>query len=392
MSHSAYMVIGLGYGDEGKGSVVDYLVRHHRASLVVRFNGGAQAAHRVVAPDGKCHIFRQFGSGSLVPGVQTFLSRFMLFNPIEAFWESRLLGDALDRSVVDGDALVTTPYHVAANRLKELSRGGRRHGSCGLGIGETVEDSLAECPFRLTVRDLLSAKEIMAKLKHHRHVKQIQLAGCIKMVGDTDCEPIRDAMRQLHSDDELSAAAEVFAHVGERIRVVDAGFLGEHLRADGSTVFEGAQGVLLDQDFGTAPYNTWSKTTFQNALSLLDDTGFGGYREAVGVTRWYMTRHGDGPFATENDGMTRSLPEYANMDSPWQGRFRCGRLDLPLLESAVNYCKPDSIAVTCMDRLIEVPGAKFDLASLEARLNIPIRLLSYGPTAEGKVERAAESV
>ena len=76
------VIIGLGFGDEGKGSCVDYNVRAHEADLIVRFNGGAQCAHAVVLEDGRHHTFAQFGSGTLVPGCRTHLSRFMLVNPI----------------------------------------------------------------------------------------------------------------------------------------------------------------------------------------------------------------------------------------------------------------------------------------------------------------------
>ena len=82
MENEVILVSGLGFGDEGKGSIVDYLVRTKGAEVVVRFNGGAQAGHNVVTPEGLHHTFSQFGSGTFVPGVKTHLSRFMILNPL----------------------------------------------------------------------------------------------------------------------------------------------------------------------------------------------------------------------------------------------------------------------------------------------------------------------
>ncbi len=83
----AFIVIGLAYGDCGKGTIVDYLTRRHAAHTIIRFNGGAQAAHNVITPDDRHHTFAQFGSGLFVPGVRVYLSRFMLVEPYALFNE-----------------------------------------------------------------------------------------------------------------------------------------------------------------------------------------------------------------------------------------------------------------------------------------------------------------
>ena len=134
----AFLVAGLGFGDEGKGSIVDYLVRRENARTVVRFNGGAQAAHNVVTPEGAHHTFAQFGSGSFA-GAETVLSKFVMVNPPALLKEAAALkGKGVEPQVyVDKAALVTTPFHVAVNRIKESRRGSGRHGSCGMGIFET---------------------------------------------------------------------------------------------------------------------------------------------------------------------------------------------------------------------------------------------------------------
>src|SRR5437773_11389748 len=102
MRRQAIIVIGLAFGDEGKGSIVDFLTRRYNAHTVVRFNGGPQAGHNVVTSDGRHHTFSQFGSGTFVPGVRTLLSRFVLIEPYAMFKEAAHLNDigvcdALDR-------------------------------------------------------------------------------------------------------------------------------------------------------------------------------------------------------------------------------------------------------------------------------------------------------
>src|SRR3954452_5420312 len=133
MQH-ALLTVDLGFGDAGKGSIVDFLARAHAAHTVVRYNGGAQAAHRVVtsSPSPREHVFAQFGSGTLA-GAATHLSRFMLLDPLAMLEEARHLAalgsDPLQRTTIDEGAPIITPFGRAINRLRELARGSQRHGS-----------------------------------------------------------------------------------------------------------------------------------------------------------------------------------------------------------------------------------------------------------------------
>jgi len=144
---TAFLVVDLGFGDAGKGLLSYYLVRTTGARWVVRFNGGAQAGHNVVTTDGRHHTFSQVGAGSFVPGVRTYLARDMVVHPTALDSEARHLArvgvaDAMRRMHVDPECRVTTPFHQASTRVRELLRGAARHGSCGVGVGETVRDSL----------------------------------------------------------------------------------------------------------------------------------------------------------------------------------------------------------------------------------------------------------
>ena len=139
----AIAVVDLGFGDAGKGLLTDFLTRRTSAEVIVRFNGGAQAGHNVVTADGRHHTFAQMGAGSFSPGVRTFLSRDVVVHPTALLVEARVLAtkgvpDALLRIAMSERSLVVTPFHQAANRLRELARNEARHGSCGVGVGETV--------------------------------------------------------------------------------------------------------------------------------------------------------------------------------------------------------------------------------------------------------------
>lgn len=351
---SALLVCGLGWGDEGKGSIVDYLTRRRGARLVVRHNGGAQAAHNVVTDDGRHHTFAQFGAGTLA-GAETFLSRYMLVNPIFMFAEAKHLAeigvsDPLSLVRADKRALVTTPYHVALNRLKELARGEGRHGSCGMGIGETTEYALAHPDEALRVGDLQSVAVLHEKLGALRQRAQ-------RAARDLSLRGSDDESRELHvltDESVLYRTVDFFMTWASRVRCVGPAWLDPVLAANDMTViFEGAQGVLLDQDHGFFPYTTWSDCTFGNVERLLNEADFRGEKERIGVVRAYATRHGAGPFPTEVSGL--AFTGEHNAFGPWQGAFRAGWLDLPLLRYAADVCGGiTSVAVTCLDHLQEV--------------------------------------
>lgn len=338
------IVVGLGFGDEGKGAVVDALCHDGPVTSVVRFNGGAQAAHNVVVGD-RHHTFSQFGAGTLA-GVPTHLSRHVLVEPIALAGESEDLAalgvaDPLRLLSVDADALLTTPLHVAANRAREDARGRSRHGSCGKGIGETAWYAL-----------LAERGAVPGDVMEHQRV--LGVPGLPPTVGDCARPPVLraklDALARFYepligagtSVDDLVALYRDFAGA---VRVTTGDEVGR-LADRGRLVFEGAQGVLLDQWRGFHPHTTWSTVTPDNARGLL------GHRRAtvIGVTRTYQTRHGAGPFPTEDHDVAERFPERHNGTGEYQGSWRAGHLDAVLLRYAVAACGGvDALAVTHLD-------------------------------------------
>lgn len=337
------IVVDLSFGDAGKGTVVDWLCARPAGApvaAVVRFNGGAQAAHHVVTADGRHHAFAQFGAGSFTPGVATHLSRFMLVEPLalanEAAHLSRLgVHDVLDRLTVDRHALLTTPYHRAANQARERARGAGRHGSCGVGIGETMAYALAHPGDAPTVADCQAPARLARKLRRLRECLAAQVV--------------------LGATPTIEATVDAYRAFGDRVAIVDDRWLARVLRR-GPVVFEGAQGVLLDEWRGFHPHTTWSTTTFDNAEALLAEAGLGGEGYRLGVLRTYSTRHGAGPLVTEDEALTEALPDAHNGEHLWQGGFRVGHFDAVAHRYAVEVCgRVDGIALTHVDRAAAHP-------------------------------------
>lgn len=346
------IVVGLGYGDEGKGSWVDHLVRHHGVKYVVRFNGGAQAMHHVVAPDGRMHRFAQFGSGTLVDGTYTCLSRFMLIEPEALLAEAEQLEslgvqNPMGRVIVSENAPVIIPFNRLLNRIQEVYRGHARHGSCGFGIGITQADVENLGGQALYVRDLnrQGLREKLAWLA----IRKVELAR------EHLSDATRDLVEQI-SHVDLDYYVDLYRRFFAAVQVVsEASFL--QILRENDTVFEGAQGVLLDQQYGFFPHCTRSNTTFENALKLLDEAGFDGSITKVGLLRGYGTRHGAGPFVTEDT--TLELPACHNETNSWQGMFRLGWFDVVAARYALDVVGGvDTLAITNLDRMRDLDEIK----------------------------------
>jgi adenylosuccinate synthase len=366
----AFVVVGLGFGDEGKGTIVDALVRRHGSDLVVRHNGGCQAGHNVVLPDGRHHTFAQWGSGTFVEGCRTYLSRFMIVNPAAMVFENTMLQgdgvlDAFERMYIDERCLISTPFHQAANRLREMSRRADRHGSCGEGIGETVKDSL-EVPSSevLRVHHIENSDKLNDILHATQQRKRAECADLIHVFRN-ETGTAAQACWMLEEPEAIEKIAQLYRQVYERANIVRAGDEPDLLKSAKVPVFEGAQGVLLDEWKGFHPFTTWSTTTSQNAKTILNDIDYHHPVEVIGVTRSYHTRHGAGPFPTEVEmregaGRKKHVEEVNwhakgehNVTTQWQEHFRVGHLDEVLLRYAIQADGfITQLAITHMDSVM----------------------------------------
>ncbi|MEI8339177.1 MAG: adenylosuccinate synthetase [bacterium] len=363
----AHIVVGLGYGDEGKGTMTDFLCRYHKANLVVRFNGGPQAGHNVVMSDKTHHKFSQIGSATFVPGVATLISKHMFWDPIVLACEVQTLSEkikrhALNNHYIDGAAPIVTPFHMVSNRVKEWCRGEGRHGSCGMGFGEAVLDSLIYSEHVLRASDLQNTSRVERVLSEIQMRKQAEL----NTLG-FDLEKIAKNAAELGkiiSDPNLPAYyAETYSQLAKEFNILKASEVNRLIYHASGIVFEGAQGMLLDEWYGFHPYTTWSTVGPDKAMSILDEAGFSGDREMVGVIRAYATRHGAGPFVTEDESMDGFYPNEHNCFNQFQDSFRIGWFDGIMFRYALACAAKDriqtSIAVTHLDAIKRNGGIKF---------------------------------
>ena len=350
LEREAWIVVDLGFGDAGKGSTTDFLVRDRRATLVVRFNGGAQAGHNVVTDDGRHHTFSQFCAGTFVPGVEGLLGPDFLLHPLGMVVEEEHLQrlgirDAWERTSIDRRARVITPYQQAAGRIRELLRGSGAHGTCGVGIGECARDSLDATEDTLRAGELADPGRTRKKLESQRHRKRAEIAA---LPGTWTAAATQEAA--LFDDEGLvDRVLDAWREFSSNSRIVPDSRTHELITEHPRVVFEGAQGLLLDENWGFHPHTTWSDCSPAGALALVPDDRS---TTVLGITRAYAVRHGPGPFPTADDQHT--FVEEHNDDQCWQGQFRTGPLDGVLLRYACEVMgQLDGIAITCLDRVAE---------------------------------------
>ncbi len=344
----AIITVGLGFGDEGKGATVDFLSRRVEADLVVRYCGGSQAGHNVQLPDGRRHTFSQFGAGTLARDSEpprTYLGPNVILDPLALLREAGHLSELGVRDpfrllTIHPRCLVTTPWLQILNRLRELSRGDAKHGSCGQGIGEARSYWLKYGEDAVFAADLRHLDRLRHKLELQRQRTLLELQDFIDRI---DAEALRDFdLWEVNAD---TVACELHEALPEGL-VIDA-VIPEFRTA----IFEGAQGVLLDEYRGFHPYTTWNTVTPHHAWELVHAMKVDAV-SVLGITRAYTTRHGEGPLPTFSPELTSRLQDPGNPWNRWQGSIRCGWLDLPLVRYAVAVAGLlDGIVVNHLDQV-----------------------------------------
>lgn len=388
----AVAVIGMNFGDEGKGHIVDFL--SDKDTLNIRFNGGAQAAHAVFLSDGRNHIFRQFGSGSLQKARTLFASHF-IFNPIffAAEWEELSKKTSLQEVFIDPRCRVTTIWDMLINGFSSFYR--KKNDTTGVGINETIERSQFR-QLRISVRDLIDKdKKILAetfKLIRKEYVpwRLEQLSLPYSEFQHYSEQIIRD----------IKGTEEAFIDTIEAMLqcvVVwpDGNLIDRYLNKDKGRriVFEGAQGLRLDQNRkNLMPYLTRSNTGLQNVFDCLRKVKTPLELDCYLVTRTYLTRHGDGPIWNEVKKPYDSVEEPTNTENFYQGKMRYGYLNKSWYGLAVKEMKgyidshlPKCVskvnlftAFTCLDQvkgdlIYSINGSKdFIIGSIEDFENVKI--------------------
>ncbi|MER7015376.1 adenylosuccinate synthase [Saccharopolyspora sp. NPDC000359] len=279
----AIVLIGAQWGDEGKGKATDLL--GEQAQWVVRYQGGNNAGHTVVLPDGQDFALHLIPSGILTPGVTNVIGNGVVVDPgvlLEELAGLEERGVDTSRLLVSADAHLIMPYHVAIDRVTERYLGKKQIGTTGRGIGPCYQDKIARVGVR--AQDLLDEKILRQKVEAALDVKNQIL---VKVYN-------RRAMDVDEVVDTVLAQGEKFAS-----RIADTKLLINQALDRGETVLlEGSQGTLLDVDHGTYPFVTSSNPTSGGACagSGIGPTKIGA---VIGILKAYTTRVGAGPFPTE---------------------------------------------------------------------------------------------
>ncbi|BFK82835.1 adenylosuccinate synthase [Clostridium baratii] len=335
---SAFIVIGAQWGDEGKGKMTDYLAEE--ADVVVRFQGGNNAGHTVVVGD-KEYKLRLIPSGILYDDKTNVIGNGVVVDPKALFEEIEYLEGVgvkitPEKLIISDRAHLIMPYHKVLDKLKEKARGKNDIGTTGRGIGPCYTDKFERCGIR--VCDLMHENVFREKLEQNIEAKNAYIT---KVLGG---EPLNyeEILKEY-----LELAKKLRPFVADTsVKVYDS------ILADKTVLFEGAQGMLLDIDYGTYPYVTSSNTT---AGGVASGSGIGPrmITNAVGIAKAYTTRVGKGPFPTELDNEVGEwIREKGHEYGVNTGRSRrCGWLDLVILKTSVRVSGLTSLAVTKIDTL-----------------------------------------
>lgn len=328
------VILGLQFGDEGKGKVTDYLSENF--STVVRFNGGNNAGHTVVTDQGS-YKFYLIPAGAL-RSRNVILGNGMVIDPFGLLEEiSKLKLVRADVQIkISRMAHVVTPLHKYLDKAEEEVRAKLRIGTTAQGIGPTYEDKYARTGIRMV--DLLNREILHDKVETIFRMKRALLEG-----SEYESEEARAEM----VDRLIKAGEEISRYLDYTEDAIFSVYeQGENI------LFEGAQGTMLDIDFGIYPFVT-SSNTLAGAISIGSGFPFRKVDRVIGVVKGYTSKVGSGPFPTElTDDLGNRLRDFGNEYGTTTGRpRRVGWLDLNLLSYAVRLNDVDSLVITKIDTL-----------------------------------------
>ncbi|MGH3964229.1 MAG: adenylosuccinate synthase [Pseudonocardiaceae bacterium] len=303
----AIVLIGAQWGDEGKGKATDLL--GERVQWVVRYQGGNNAGHTVVLPDGQNFALHLIPSGILTPGVTNVIGNGVVVDPgvlLDELAGLEARNVDTERLLISADAHLIMPYHVAIDRVTERYLGKAKIGTTGRGIGPAYQDKVARVGVR--AQDLLDEKILRQKVESALEFKNQVLVKVYNR-------------RALDAEQVVDTVLDQGAHFAHRIADTRL-LLDQALRRGETVLLEGSQGTLLDVDHGTYPFVTSSNPTTGGACA---GSGIGPTKitAVVGILKAYTTRVGSGPFPTElHDAMGERLRKTGGEIGVTTGRAR----------------------------------------------------------------------
>lgn len=377
-----YKLFGMSFGDESKGSFTDWLTKETGARCIVKYNGGAQASHTVITPEGALHKFSQLGSGMFHDGTHTFITENMVINPDSLYVELGAFAiktgisvtQLMKRLRIHRDCIMVTPYHRLLNRLREISLGENRRGTVGTGVSEAAflasgKGSADGKKYRVYIHDLYgdNAREVLEeKLGELRElVSRFYKENIEKEERAKENTPaLSDALDGL--DKNTGGEAHFLLKKDSHKKIADillGNFSGngayinfgpclyddyrEIFRAarDTCIIYEGSQGLLIDEKYGIKPNTTHLDTTGLNIVSEIRET------KRIGIVKAVTSRHGPGLFPTESEILNRTITDENQEETIWNGKIRFGWADMVLLRYAQMINHADELFLSGADLL-----------------------------------------
>jgi len=341
-------VLGVQWGDEGKGKIVDFLAQE--AEWVVRYQGGTNAGHTVIVK-GKKYILHLIPSGILHPGKKCIIGNGMVVDPPELLKEIEDLEkegiEVKGRLFLSETAHLIMPYHKKLDALSEKLKGKKQIGTTLRGIGPAYSDKMARTSLR--VHDLLRPERLKERLEETLRVKNLIIREFFKEEGYSFEELYKDALAW---GEALKTYVCNTVHLMRKI-----------IKSGDLVLFEGAQGALLDIDHGTYPFVTSSNTTVGGIFTGLGIPP-GHIHRVIGISKAYTTRVGGGPFPTELEGEEgQRLRDRGGEYGATTGRpRRCGWLDLVALKHAAWLNGLTELTITKLDVLDTLEEIKVCIA------------------------------
>jgi len=322
-------VIGLQFGDEGKGKIVDFLSGHYR--IVARYQGGSNAGHTVKV-SGNTYKFHLIPSG-ILQGATCVLGNGMVIDPVQLENEIEMVKEfsPMDKLKISERAHVVFPYHMDRDIFEENIKSSNKVGTTGKGIGPAYEDKYARIGIRII--DLLDKEKLEKKLEMAINLR-------------------KNYLTKEYDIKELSKRYNEIAKKFKKNIVDTSSFLIKNIEKGNPVLFEGAQGTHLDVDFGMYPYVTSSNTTIGGAI-----TGLGippkYISKVLGVIKAYTTKVGEGPFPTElHNEIGEQILKKGNEYGTTTGRpRRIGWLDLVLVKYSISISGVKYLAISKIDIL-----------------------------------------
>ncbi len=338
-------IVGLQWGDEGKGKIVDILAESH--DIVVRYNGGANAGHTVVVGDEKFAL-HLLPSGSVRPNITCVIANAVVVDPETLLNEIETLAkrniSLANRLLISENAHIVLDYHKIEDRLREESLGKHKLGTTIRGIGPCYADKVGRS-HAVRMGDLRDLRNLRAKLQTITDYKNKLFAALY------DAEPVSPA--------EIFEKCRSYAEKLLPFTVDTTEFLHTSLAAGKSILFEGAQGTLLDLDHGTFPFVTSSSSSALGA-SVGSGVPLKAIDKVVGVAKAYTTRVGEGPFPTELDNQIgQYIRDKGHEYGTTTGRpRRCGWFDAVAASYSITIGAVGCTAIMHLDTLAGLDEAK----------------------------------